>query len=839
MKKPKRIRYKRRVIIYSTLVFILLFSIADYYCETYGLPEFAKEMIHEKLHERGFDIQFDDLKCGVVNGIILTDVSLKDSQLNLDDFLVADKLKISMHPSFQRSYFISLTSLEILSGSLKIPLFPDSGDEGKSDIIQLKNVDAGLVFTEKGMDILYFSAILAPFQFSAYGSFSNVFFSDIFDSKSSIDRHNRSASFTIIPTIKSIAFDTRAAFYREFLKIKHHQTFATGTPECQLMLNIDAINPTRTKIKADLSLPSFEYSDFSIEKIDAHFSYNDKVLAIDSMSVKFPDDGELTLCGGWKSNTGLINGTINGQLNSEEISDILKIVDIELPPALQITKKLPFKMKLKNYSMDINNSQGELIIEIPEAEFHDIHIYKIKAQLTFSDETLSATHLSFKTDHNKIKGNLSYNSISQSIDASIQSSGPPLFLVDLIGGKDTKMMNSILSRFTFPENDKDIEISAEIHCSWNKKLFYFITGNMVMHSFKYLGIPISSSDAKIIIDSNELLIIPMIVLVKNNSLATVAMAYNNSTNLKYHVKSPSFKSDNFRQGRFSLHGQSSLSGDNVLKFIFPDWENEALGLSAPINATAAGVIDFSDYEDNITDFKVKILDSPCKWYSMPITNLNCDLIFKGMDMDIKNAKGKVYNGDLALAYHTNFDTEKGNVKVNLKDSDFTPVVKHIKWNLNDDGGKISVETEANLEYDSEDNLLMTGKGVLKIREANLWEVPLINAFGQLTSKWLGNKWGVITDLDATFQYKKDHIYSKDIHTNGNVVALRSEGKYYWSTGNFNFLVHAEVLKSILPFKIMTKIFDPITGLMETRVVRDKGKIKWQKISWHDTFFSSE
>jgi hypothetical protein len=821
------------------LLFTLLFSIADYYCETYGLPEFARKMVYKKLHDSGFDIQFNDFKCGVVNGIILTDVSLKDSQLDLENFLVAKKLRISMRLSFKGSYFIALNSIEIVSGSLKIPLFPDLGDEGKSDIIQLKDVNAGLRFTEKGLNILYFSAFLPPFKFSAYGSFSNVFFSDIFDSDSSIDRHNKSASFTIIPTIKSIAFDTRASFFREFLKIKDHHTFAAGVPECQLMLNIDVLNPERTKIKADLSMPSFKYSSFSVKEVNAHLSYNHEALAIDSMCVNFPNNGKLELYAGRKNKNGLISATLDGYLTSEEISDILKVVDIELPSALQITKTLPFKMKLKNFSMDANTSHGELSIEIPEAEFRGLHIYKIKTQLRFSNDTLSATHLSFETDHNKIKGKLAYDALSQSVDASIQSSGPPLFMIDMMGGENTKMMNSILSRFTFPENDNDIEISAEIHCSWSDKLFYFISGNMVMHSFKYLGIPIKSSDAKIIIDSNELLVIPMIALVQNESLATLSMAYNNSANLKYHVNSPAFKSENFRQGRFILDGQSSLSGDNVLKFIFPDWENEALDLSAPVNAKAAGVIDFSDNPENMTDFKVKILDSLCKWYSMPVEHFDGDLIFKGMDMDIKNATGKVYNGDLNLAYHTNFDTEKGNVKINLKDSEFAPVVKHIKWDLNGEGGKISVDTEANLSYDTEDNLLMTGKGTLKIREANLWEVPLINAFGQLTSKWIGNKWGVITDLDADFQYKKDHIYSNNMHTNGNVVALRSEGKYYWSTGNFNFLVHAEVLKSMLPFKLITKIFDPITGLMETRVIRDKGVIKWQKISWHDTFFNKK
>ena len=207
-------------------------------------------------------------------------------------------------------------------------------------------------------------------------------------------------------------------------------------------------------------------------------------------------------------------------------------------------------------------------------------------------------------------------------------------------------------------------------------------------------------------------------------------------------------------------------------------------------------------------------------------------------MDIANATGKVYNGTLDLYYHTNFDTEKGKVKVNLQNADFVPVVKHIKWDLNGDGGKMSVTTDANLEYDKDDNLLMTGKGSLKIKDANLWEVPLINAFRQLAKQWMGKRWGIISELNADFQYKKDHIFSNNMHTNGNVIALRSKGEYYWSTGDFNFLIHAEIMKSILPFKIITKIFDPISGLMESRVIRKNGEIKWKKVSWREKFFSN-
>ncbi len=543
--------------------------------------------------------------------------------------------------------------------------------------------------------------------------------------------------------------------------------------------------------------------------------------------------------GGWNNKNGLVSATIEGRLTSEEISDILTVFDIKAPRVLQITKSLPLKMTLKNFSLDGNRSQGELNIEIPDAKFRDMNIHNISTQLTFSNDTISATHLSFETDRNVIQGNLDYNAANKVIDATFHSSGAPLFLIKWMGGENTKMMNSILSRFTFSKNSRDIELVADIHCSWGDKFFYFISGNMVMRSFKYLGIPFDSSDANIIIDSNEILILPVIALTQKSSIATVAMVYDNSQDFQYHVESPFFKHDGSSKGQLQLNGQSSLPGDVVLKCIFSDWKSDMLDMSAPVNAVAEGMIDFSGNRINSTDFNVKISDSTCKWYELPVVDLDCDLVFKGLNMDIENVKGKVYNGDLSLTYYTNFETETGKIKVELNNADFVPIVKHIKWDLSGEGGKLSATTEADLEYDDNNNLLMSGKGTIKVRDANLWEVPILNTFGQLTSKWLGNRWGVISDLDADFKYEKDHIYSNNIHTNGNVVALRSRGKFFWATGDFNFLVHAEVLKSVLPFKMLTRIFDPITGLMESRVIREDGEIKWEKMSWHEAFFHNE
>lgn len=841
MKKGKKIRYKRRLIIYSALIFVILFSITDYYFETFGLPEFAKLEIKERLKERGFDFEFDVLKCGVINGIVLTQPLLKDPQFSNNPIFSAKKMEIMLKPSWSGKYFIALDAFEIESGSLAIPFFPEYGLEGENDIINIEDFDAEISLNSKELEVRYFSGKLSPFRFTAAGSLKNVFLPFISSSDSSKNSKENNSSFSAIPTIISIPYSTRAQIYRKFLEIKNERVF-NGRPELRFVFNIDTLDPNSSTMKADVKFPSFTFSGLMIKKIDTRLSYFKQKLVLDEMMIELFDIGKIELDGSLNVNTGKIDGNVKGKLSPSEIKEILKIFEYELPVTLKFSKEISFKMALNDFSLDSFQTNLAFEVNIPKATFKSVKMFNIQSELQLSDHKLSASKLTFYTLKNKVSGNFQYNIAAKCIDATIQSSGPPEYLAQMMEGNDQDMMNKILDRITFPDNNKNIEISADLHCSWDKDFFYFITGNMVMHSFKYFDTAFKSGDAKVTIDSNGILIIPMMTLVQDNALATMTMVYDDSKEMKYHVKSPDFKSEYKSKYRFLSEIRSSLPGKDVLKCIFPEWESGALDMSNKANMKASGVIDFGPLEtteEDLTDFKVEIFDSSCKWNGLPIENLKCDLIFKKLDMEIKNVNAKVYDGDLSLYYKTNFITEKGKITVNLKDAKFTPIAKHINWDLKDEKGEISVITDSDFEFDENGNLLMNGNGNVKIRNSNLWEVPIIKTFGKLTSQWIGDQWGVISNLDADFIFKKDHLFSDNIQTNGNVVALRSKGNYYWNSGDFEFLIKAEILNAILPYKIIAKVFDPITALLESRVTRKNGKTEWQKITLMEKMFKKE
>jgi hypothetical protein len=59
--------------------------------------------------------------------------------------------------------------------------------------------------------------------------------------------------------------------------------------------------------------------------------------------------------------------------------------------------------------------------------------------------------------------------------------------------------------------------------------------------------------------------------------------------------------------------------------------------------------------------------------------------------------------------------------------------------------------------------------------------------------------------------------------------LKGKGRYYWRNGDYDFIVNGEVFKSALPYKILSKMFHPLAGLMERRIVRKNGLTTMKKV----------
>ena len=377
MNKPKRIRYKRRVVIYSALFLIIFFSIADYYSETYGLPDFAKDAVRKKLRDSGFDIDFNGLKCGLINGIIITDTSLNDSVLKRKSIFTAEQIRLSIMPSFTSSYFLNFNSFEVISGELNIPMFPEYGEESKYDILHIADVDARFFLRGDNIDIAYFTGKIDPFIFSAYGTYRNALVPTASGLGAFFIRKRTAAPFSMSPLIESIPYTTRAAVFRKLLNLRYSNIFSQK-PTCSLMLNFDAKSFDNSVLKANIELPAFTYAGFNARKVDAMLSYSNEKLTLDFLSVKLHDNGALTVRGAWDKSSGIITGLTEGRLTPKDITALLKTAGISLPLEMQLTEPISFKLAFNDFSLKSKQSRGILDVEIPEVNFKGVNMYNIK-----------------------------------------------------------------------------------------------------------------------------------------------------------------------------------------------------------------------------------------------------------------------------------------------------------------------------------------------------------------------------------------------------------------------------------------------------------------------------
>jgi hypothetical protein len=211
-----------------------------------------------------------------------------------------------------------------------------------------------------------------------------------------------------------------------------------------------------------------------------------------------------------------------------------------------------------------------------------------------------------------------------------------------------------------------------------------------------------------------------------------------------------------------------------------------------------------------------------------LEHLNCDLRFQGVKMIVEGAEAKVRGGDLKMDLTCDFSDGSGNFDLNLADADFPALAKRLGWKMKSDKGKISVKAKAKYSDGGKKGTLMTGKGSVAIRGADLWEVPFVSHLSRILAPMVKGDMGKISALDADFEFKGDHLETKNAKSDGDVVSLYAEGVYFWDSGDFNFDIRARILKRMLPFEWASKIFSPFAALFKTSVSRRGGRVQWKK-----------
>ncbi len=161
------------------------------------------------------------------------------------------------------------------------------------------------------------------------------------------------------------------------------------------------------------------------------------------------------------------------------------------------------------------------------------------------------------------------------------------------------------------------------------------------------------------------------------------------------------------------------------------------------------------------------------------------------------------------------------------------------------GGMIDSDCKVSmLKNWAESPLHLEGSGHLSLREADLWQVPLMDNLASILSlgslqvfsrdkvSGLGN----ISSLDADFVLQGNRLLVNHFDTNGTILSLHGNGEYAWDKDQLHFTVKGEAMKNINLLSFMLK---PLSWAFDAELSGSLKKPEWKIRSALNKMFENQ
>jgi hypothetical protein len=475
--------------------------------------------------------------------------------------------------------------------------------------------------------------------------------------------------------------------------------------------------------------------------------------------------------------------------------------------------------------------EGKIQASAPFLKVRDLNFKNLKAEIEFSDKTVKAENVSANLNNSaEISGGISFLIKENIFLANILCRGAPREILNLLEKGQKKALDTFLKDIKWPKKNSLTESNLDLFYQWKDNPFYFLSGNIVMTDFEYKNIPFNYGASRFYIDSDNLVIMPGIALESPEGQALIGFAYDGRDKSSWSQESPYLTNFKTPKGQLIFALESALTGNNLLKCLYQPWQSEYLDFNQSIKVIADGIIDFKDEDKTV--FSATLQNGKCEWNKLPVVNIDAKLLYKKRFLEMKKATAEICGGNLNIDYDFDFKNKTGDIKLDLRSANLTRLLKHVKWesviSKSEKEGLLSGKVDAKIAYDKNDELLMNGKGLLKISKGDLWSIPFFGGLLDIIGRaWSVKALGNVSELNCDFILKDDKFISKSIQSNGNILSLTANGEYSWHTNKYEFDVNIEPLKHALPFKARPYFLKPVTWLLEAKVSGKGRNMKWE------------
>ncbi|MFZ2655925.1 MAG: DUF3971 domain-containing protein [Victivallales bacterium] len=384
-KKPMRHK-KKRIIFYSLMTLVLAFLVFDLYCEIHSIPSSIEKAIENRLREKGLLVTIRNVRAGIFHGVVLDDVTIRDSVNGSLNLFTAESVRFSLPLSFKSVY---MDKFSIQGGNLNLPLFPEAGDEGLADIINFQNIEAKIEKRGNDLEIIYATTFLNGFLLNISGDIKDVF-SDgrlIFQGAGGLDQKNMTPS----SSLSALPLNSRAYFLNEFKNVK--RSSFSRMPLLQLHIGLAMKDLSGSTMECRLRIPSFKFRNYTVEEINGILSLKDKNLHIEDLSANLGKSGKIKASGELDLSAMVFKGIINGKVSlknylSAEDADFLK--NIKVPDGLS-----EIEIMIGSYAILAYNGSVSASVSVPSAEVYKLPLRDIKlsAMVSFDEKEKADIHI--------------------------------------------------------------------------------------------------------------------------------------------------------------------------------------------------------------------------------------------------------------------------------------------------------------------------------------------------------------------------------------------------------------------------------------------------------------
>lgn len=418
--KPGRGLLWRLWPLHLALLALASLLVADWLLETRGLPAALVSRIQRRLAAQGIEFSADKLRCGLWKGLLLDGVRIDTGRKFESPSLTANRIRASLSVTrLLKGNFVPL-SFEIESGRLSIPVFPENGEEGASDCIVISDFNGYVTLSGGKIVIENASGCFQNIDFKMSGSVDNLL--SAAGARGGAVLHNRLSQPTTerpqavavkakgasapkanglrqgAAFVSKVPLQFRRRFMRTIDRMKAER-FASH-PKCEVGFALDLADFRRSVVKAQISVPAFEYGLLKIGSMHQDLSLKDGVLELKDIHVELGGGEYIEASGVCDAGANSVSGEISGLCAASKL-----MLFLDEPTRRRLNSKfkfgddlIAFKGNLQNFALSTGRYTGTVEFHIPNLVFNGVDFSHISGSAMVDESAIAGRFASTAID---------------------------------------------------------------------------------------------------------------------------------------------------------------------------------------------------------------------------------------------------------------------------------------------------------------------------------------------------------------------------------------------------------------------------------------------------------